>query len=77
MSKNTSQPRLIRFPEVKSRTGIDSRQHARKLAERGEFPAPVTFGKRAIAWVDAEIDEWVRQRIAERQAAAGAQTVSA
>jgi prophage regulatory protein len=72
----TSEPCLIRFAEVRKRTGVASRAHARKLEARGAFPAAVNLGERAIAWVEAEIDEWVRQRIAERQAPAGAQTVT-
>lgn len=69
MSEDT-RPHFIRFAEVKRRTAIASYQHARKLAAAGKFPAPVQLGEHAIAWVAAEIDEWIAQRIAERQVAA-------
>ena len=29
------------------------------------FPRPVSLGSRAMGWVEAEVDEWMRERIAE------------
>lgn len=29
------------------------------------FPRPISLGARAVGWVEAEIDEWIEQRIAE------------
>ena len=60
------QERLLRWPEVKSITGI-CRSHAHQLAAKGQFPKPrklVPEG-RASAWVESEIREWVEQRIAD------------
>jgi len=34
---------------------------------RGRFPPPVALGVRAVGWVEAEIEEWIRERIAERR----------
>lgn len=36
----------------------------------GSFPKPVKTGTRAVAFVQAELDAWVRERIADRDAAA-------
>jgi prophage regulatory protein len=32
----------------------------------GKFPASVSIGARAVAWVEEEIDAWIEERIAER-----------
>nr|WP_310758584.1 AlpA family phage regulatory protein [Candidatus Palauibacter soopunensis] len=32
--------------------------------EQGRFPRPVSLGSRAVGWVEAEVDEWMRERIA-------------
>ncbi|WP_420448781.1 helix-turn-helix transcriptional regulator [Candidatus Palauibacter sp.] len=31
----------------------------------GCFPQPVSLGGRAVGWIEAEVDEWVREQIAE------------
>lgn len=37
-----------------------------RMIETGNFPSPIQIGKRRIAWVEHEIDEWIAQRICER-----------
>jgi prophage regulatory protein len=34
------------------------------LIRRGEFPAPVKIGARAVAWDAAAVESWIRDRIA-------------
>jgi prophage regulatory protein len=56
---------LIRLPEVERRTShscseIYKRMHA------GTFPRPVKIGRRAVAWVEEEIDRYVKAKIAAR-----------
>jgi prophage regulatory protein len=53
---------LLRLPEVRQRTGL-SRSSIYALAARGEFPRPISLGRRSVAWVDAEISQWVSDRI--------------
>lgn len=53
--------RFLRLPDVIARTG---------LAE-GRFPRPVSLGERAVGWVEAELDEWLRERIVESRGAVG------
>jgi prophage regulatory protein len=36
-----------------------------RVAE-GEFPAPVKIGQRASAWLESEVNEWLRERAAQR-----------
>jgi prophage regulatory protein len=37
---------------------------------QGSFPRPVRIGKRAVGWVESEVDGWIEARIAERDAKA-------
>lgn len=62
---------LLRLPQVKARTGLSRSELYRRIA-KGAFPAPVKIGVRASAWSSAEIDHWVAERIAERDAIAAA-----
>ena len=40
-----------------------------QLIGRGEFPAPIQLGERAVGWLESDIAEWQRQRIEERDGA--------
>ena len=69
------QKRLIRLPEVLSRTGYGRTTIYRKM-EDGSFPRsvklggppiyPNVFDSRAIAWIEAEVEQWIESRIEER-----------
>jgi prophage regulatory protein len=61
--------RLLRLNEVKQRTGLSKSSIYNQIAD-GTFPEPVPIGPRAVAWVEAEIEEWIGNRIAERRKAA-------
>ena len=56
--------RLLRMPEVEARTGL-SRSTINVLRRQGRFPQPVLLGARALGWIESEIEEWIRERIAE------------
>ena len=56
---------LLRLPEVLRRTGMNKALMYRQIAV-GQFPAPVSLGLRAVAWIETEIDEWIAARVAER-----------
>lgn len=58
---------LERLPQVKARTGLSRSEIYRRIA-LGDFPAPVKLGQRASAWSKHEVDAWISQRIAERDA---------
>lgn len=63
-----TEERLIRLPEVKYLTGL-GRSQLYALAARGEFPAPLKLSRRCSAWREAQVREWIAQRIAQAQAA--------
>ncbi len=61
--------RFLRLPEVMARTGL-SRSTIYVRLDQGRFPRPVSLGGRAVGWIEAEVDEWIRERIAESRSGA-------
>ena len=61
--KSGRQVRFLRLPEVLARTGL-SRSTIYVRLDQGRFPQPVSLGARAVGWIEAEVDEWMRERIA-------------
>lgn len=59
------QRRLIKLPEVCSKTGL-SRAGVYKRMNEGAFPSRVPLGGRAVAWIDSEVDEWIENQISRR-----------
>jgi len=59
--------KVLRIPEVQSRTGL-SRSSIYLFISRGEFPKPISLGRRAVGWLEPDIDEWLQGQIeASRQ----------
>ena len=69
-SKKRAPGRFLRLPEVIARTGL-SRSTIYLRLDQGRFPPPVSLGGRAVGWIESEIDEWMRNRIAESRSDAG------
>ena len=64
-NERTNPPtRFLRLPEVMARTGL-SRSTIYVRVAAGCFPRPVALGSRAVGWIEAEIEQWVAERIAE------------
>jgi prophage regulatory protein len=65
MTLNRSETRaaLIRLEAVKARTGL-SRSTLYAYMREGRFPQPVAISERCVAWIEAEIDAWIAERIA-------------
>lgn len=53
--------RYIRRPEVELLTGL-SRSTIYRMMDTGEFPKPIKLTKKAVAWREAEILEWLASR---------------
>jgi prophage regulatory protein len=53
--------RLLRFPTVRERTGL-SRSTIWRLERRGEFPRHRRISANAVAWVEAEVINWIQSR---------------
>lgn len=53
---------ILRLPAVKARTGLSRSTIYNRISE-GNFPEPVSLGGRAVGWIDAEIQDWLAERI--------------
>lgn len=58
--------KFIRLNQVKEKTGL-SRSSIYQFIKEGKFPAQVKLGQRAAAWVDSEVEDWISDRISNRQ----------
>jgi prophage regulatory protein len=45
--------------------------HIARLEAAGKFPKRVQVGPGRVGWVDEEVEDWLKQRIAERDALTG------
>lgn len=70
ISPLSAHPVLLRLPEVKARTGLSRSEPYRRIAI-GSLPAPIKIGARASAWSSLEIEGWIAERIAQRDAKTG------
>lgn len=53
---------ILRLPAVKARTGLSRSTIYNRISE-GKFPEPVSLGGRAVGWIEAEIQDWLAERI--------------
>ena len=54
--------KIIRLPAVKDQTGI-SRSSIYLRMSKGEFPQSISLGDRAIGWLEADIEQWLEDKI--------------
>lgn len=61
--------KLVTKKELKSVYGIPySFQHIARLEAAGKFPKRVKLGQCRVAWVAEEVQAWIDERIASRDA---------
>lgn len=60
--------RLLRLPDVEQRVGL-RRSMIHRLEQRGEFPKRVRISARAAGWVESEVTDFIRARIAASRTA--------
>lgn len=60
---------FLRLKQVKAATGM-SRSWLYEAIRRGEFPAPIPLGARAVGWDSSAIADWQAVRILQRRKAA-------
>lgn len=58
-------PRFLRLSEVRNRVPY-SRATIYRLMDAGQFPKPYSLGARAVAWLEAEVNDWIASRIEEQ-----------
>ena len=59
----SSPERLLRLPEVISQTGLNRNS----IYQIEDFPKPMKIGARATAWVQSEVQEWIKTRISQHR----------
>jgi len=57
--------RLLNTAELEDRVKY-TRVHIWRLEQRNLFPKRVRLGAGRVAWLEDEVDKWLRQRVAER-----------
>ena len=57
--------RIIRLPEVINLTGM-CKTNIYELIKKSKFPKQINLGARSVGWVESEVQEWIQQRISER-----------
>ena len=57
-----AQPILLRLPMVMRITGL-ARSTIYKLISQNQFPVPIKLSKRAVAWLQSEVESWVSSRV--------------
>ncbi|BDM66085.1 DNA-binding protein [Shewanella sp. NFH-SH190041] len=60
--------RLMKLKEVMYITGLP-KSTVYKYMNDGNFPKPVSLGERNVAWVESEIEDWIMEKIEQRDAA--------
>jgi prophage regulatory protein len=61
--------KLLSFRELNTTRGISfSRRYLHTLEAQKKFPARVPLGEHRVAWVAAEIDTWLADKLAARAA---------
>lgn len=66
---NSAEMRFIRVREAVARTGL-SKSSIYDLMAQGRFPQTIRLGGRSVAFVEAEIDTWMAERVAARNLSA-------
>jgi len=57
--------RILRLRDVMEKTGL-ARSTVYKYIEAGTFPKPIDLGGRSVGWVDEEINDWILEKINQR-----------
>ena len=55
----------MKIKEVMDCTGLGRSTIYNYIGE-GIFPKPVPLGARSVAWVEGEVEEWILEKIAQR-----------
>ena len=53
---------LLRLPMVMHITGL-ARSTIYKLVSQNQFPVPIKLSKRAVGWLQSEVEAWVSSRV--------------
>ena len=54
---------ILRLPVVKENTGLSRSAIYARISE-GSFPKQISLGGRAVGWLESDIQNWIKQRLA-------------
>ena len=54
----TNKQQILRRPAVERKTGLSRSSIYAKITE-GVFPKPIRLGKRAVGWLEHDIEKWL------------------
>lgn len=60
---------ILRRKQVEARIGL-SRSTIYEAVATGTFPKPIKLGAQSVGWIEAEVDAWLRERVAASRKAA-------
>ena len=58
---------IQKLPAILARTGL-SRSTLYQRVKDGKFPKPVKISERAVGWLTSEVDDFIAERVAARDA---------
>lgn len=58
--------KIIRLPDVMKYTGL-ARSTIYKMMATNSFPGQIALGSKSVGWVEAEIEQWIKERISQSQ----------
>ncbi|MGL4859915.1 MAG: helix-turn-helix transcriptional regulator [Enterobacteriaceae bacterium] len=64
---NLNEVKFLLKPEVKLLLRVKADSSLQEMVNAGEFPKPVRIGLRRVGWLETDVNEWLKQRIAESQ----------
>jgi prophage regulatory protein len=60
-------PRILKRNAVSEKTGLKRSALYQRMA-LGTFPKQVRLGPHSVGWIESEVDSWIEDRVAERDA---------
>jgi prophage regulatory protein len=57
--------KILRLKQVTAMTGL-ARSTIYKYVSAGTFPEPIPLGGRSVGWIEAELHQWITERIENR-----------
>ena len=69
MTTVTHPARIIRLPQVRSRTGL-SRSTIYEHISRGRLPKQISLGPKSVGWLEQDIERWIGERVFASRSAA-------
>ena len=54
--------KILRLPSIIELTGL-SRSTIYLRISKGEFPAPISLGGRAVGWVEGDVENWLCEKV--------------